>query len=199
MGNKKIETVYKWRFLPLAVTGIMLVIVLLLKYVFQIEVGKFFGWSIFLTFAGFIYYRGVLEQKKEKEKEKSFDNETGSEDITKNHTLSFEEADNIVEQTIEVADFGGAKPNLTLRKSGNGYLIVECPPFYDGEGNEIDGDKDFPEAMEFENLISEYIGVPVIREDREVFLIEKANIEIIRKVKEFIENYWKLRKGKYKK
>ena len=69
MENKKIETVYKWRFLPLAVTGTILVIVLLLKYVFQIEVGKFFGWSIFLTFAGFIYYRGVLEQKNKKEKE----------------------------------------------------------------------------------------------------------------------------------
>ena len=69
MEKKKFEIVYKWRFLPLAVTGTILVIVLLLKYVFQIEVGKFFGWSIFLTFAGFIYYRGVLEQKNNKEKE----------------------------------------------------------------------------------------------------------------------------------
>ena len=111
----------------------------------------------------------------------------------------FDDADNIVEHEIEVADFGGAKPSLTLRKSGNVYLIVECPPFYDGDGNEIDGNKDFPEAMEFEKLISDYIGVPVKREDREVFLIEKANIEIMRKVKSFIENYWELRKGKYKK
>jgi len=68
-NNRKFEMIYKWRFLPLAVTGTMLVIVSLLKYVFQIEVGKFFGWSIFLTFAGFIYYRGVLEQKNKKGKE----------------------------------------------------------------------------------------------------------------------------------
>ena len=108
-------------------------------------------------------------------------------------------ADNTIEQKIEVEDFGGTKPSLTLRKGGNGYLIVECPPFYDGDGNEIDGDDDFPEVMEFEDLISEYIGVPVKREDREVFLIEKADIATLRKVKEFIENYWTLRKEKYKK
>ena len=240
MENNTFETVYKWRFLPLVVTGIMLVIVLLLKYVFQIEVGKFFGWSIFLTFAGFIYYRGVLEQKKEKEKKeellknppppptkeqvqkhyedemqieinrqknniifrsvylffsvliicfgltlifsnkeyllgivilfagilltiysifllkkwlvllktfkeekkkKVFDNKMDSEPITEKQTLSFDDADNIVEQEIKVADFGGAKPSLTLKKGRNVYLIVECPPFYDGDGNEIDGNK----------------------------------------------------------
>ena len=68
--NKRFEIVYKLRFLPLAVTGFMLVIVSLLKYVLQIEVGKFFGWSVFLTFAGFIYYRTVSQQQNEKEKEK---------------------------------------------------------------------------------------------------------------------------------
>ena len=68
-NERKFEKVYKWRFLPLAVTGVILMIVSLLKYVFLIEVGKFFGWSIFLTFAGFIYYRAVLEQKRNKEQE----------------------------------------------------------------------------------------------------------------------------------
>ena len=33
--------------------------------------------------------------------------------------LSFEELDEIIEKEVEVGDFGGATPNLTLRKSGN--------------------------------------------------------------------------------
>ncbi len=70
--------------------------------------------------------------------------------------LSFEELDEIIEKEVEVGDFEcGATPNLTLRKSGNIYLIVDCPPFIDGDGNEIHGDSDFPEVYEFENLISE--------------------------------------------
>ncbi|MFZ6013963.1 MAG: hypothetical protein ACOYXT_26725 [Bacteroidota bacterium] len=107
--------------------------------------------------------------------------------------------DDIIEQDIEVNDFGGAKPSLTLRKSGRIYLIVEVPPFYDGDGKEIDGDKDFPEVLEFESLISEYSGVQVDREDREVFVINKPKTDTLLKVKDFMENYWTLRKDKYKK
>jgi hypothetical protein len=113
--------------------------------------------------------------------------------------ISLEELDQTVEEELEVGDFGGAKPSLTLRKSGTIYLIVEVPPFYDGDGNEIDGDEDFPEVMEFENLIAEYIGTPVDRDDREVFVIKKPNADTLIKVKEFIENYWTLRKDIYKK
>ncbi len=113
--------------------------------------------------------------------------------------ISFSELDYMVETEVEVGDFGGAKPSLTLKKSGKVYLIVEIPPFYDGNGNEIDGDEDFPEGMEFENLIAEYVGTPVEREDREVFIIEKPKSDTLIKVKEFIENYWSLRKDIYKK
>lgn len=72
-NNKRFEAIYKLRFLPLIITAIVLMITVSLKYVFQIEVGKFFGWSIFLTIVAFIYYRGVLQTKKEKEGE--IDNE----------------------------------------------------------------------------------------------------------------------------
>jgi hypothetical protein len=112
----------------------------------------------------------------------------------KNHIVSFEELDNIVEKEYDVADFGGSKPHLTLRKSGQLYLIMDVPPFYDGDGNEIDGDNDFPEAKEFENLIAEYVSIPVYRVDREVFVIKKPDADTGDKIKEFIENYWKLRK-----
>src|SRR6187549_2777953 len=107
--------------------------------------------------------------------------------------------DDIIDQEIEVGDFGGAQPSLTLRKSGHVYLIVEMPPFVDGDGKDIDGDDDFPETWEFENLIAEYTGVPVDREDREIFIIRKPNADTINKVKEFLDNYWALRKDIYKK
>ncbi|TVZ08098.1 hypothetical protein JM80_0582 [Cellulophaga sp. RHA_52] len=110
-----------------------------------------------------------------------------------------EDLDEIIIKEIEVSDFGGATPELTLRKSGNAYLIVEVPPFNGGDGNDIDGDEDFPEVMEFENLIAEYIGQNVEREDREVFIIPNATEESLKKTKYFMENYWTLRKDKYKK
>jgi hypothetical protein len=109
-----------------------------------------------------------------------------------------ENDDDIVAQEIEVGDFGGAKPSLTLRKSGRIYLIVEVPPFHDGDGHEIDGDDDFPEVSEFEHLISEYVGVQVERDDREVFRIDHPKADTLTKVKAFMENYWSLRKDKYK-
>lgn len=131
-------------------------------------------------------------------KKKNTENSSSSSHSTE-QKLSFEELDEIIEKEVEVGDFGGATPNLTLRKSGNIYLIVDCPPFIDGDGNEIHGDSDFPEVYEFENLISEYIGVEVEREDREVFIIPNPKADSLEKVKEFIENYWTLRKDIYKK
>jgi hypothetical protein len=115
-----------------------------------------------------------------------------------NNIDSFEELDNIVEKEYDIDDFGGAKPDLTLRKSGQLHLIVTIPPFFDDDGNEIDGDKDFPEAMEFENLIAEYVGIPVYREDREFFVIKKPKADTGDRIKDFLENYWNLRKDKYK-
>jgi hypothetical protein len=112
--------------------------------------------------------------------------------------LSFEDLNDIIEKEVQVCDFGGATPSLTLRKSGYIYLIVECPPFQDGDGNDIDGDADFPEGDEFEDLISEYTGVTVDRDDREVFVIQKPKEDTLDKVKEFLENYWTLRKDIYK-
>ena len=42
--------------------------------------------------------------------------------------MSLHFLDKIIIREIEVSDFGGAAPALTLRKSGNAYLIVEVPP-----------------------------------------------------------------------
>lgn len=108
-----------------------------------------------------------------------------------------EDIDEIIKE-IKIADFGGTNPELTLRKNKNAYLIVEMPPFIDGEGNEIKGDEDFPEIGKFENLISEYIGQKVLREDREVFIIPNATDKSLDNIKYFMENYWVLRKKKYK-
>jgi Ca2+/Na+ antiporter len=55
---------------PVIVAGIALVVASVLKFVFHTEVGKFFGWSVFLTFAGVVYFRSVIEHKKEREKKR---------------------------------------------------------------------------------------------------------------------------------
>lgn len=95
-------------------------------------------------------------------------------------------------------EWGGTQPQLTLRENGNARLVVEVPPLEDGDGNELFDDEDFPEGLEFEKLIAEYIGTEVIRDDREVFIIENATDEQCLKVVEFFENYWSLRKEEYK-
>jgi hypothetical protein len=131
--------------------------------------------SVCLLLKWIKYYKIFKEEKKKK----VFDN------------------DNIV-TNYQIADFGGIKPIL-YEKDGQLCLILDMPPFSDGKGNEINGDEDFPELMEFENLIAEYIGVPVTREDREIFIVNQYQTDTPDKIKEFLENYWSLRKDKYKK
>jgi len=53
-------------------------------------------------------------------------------------------------------------------------LIVEVPSFKDGDGNELFDDEDFLEGIEFEKLISEYVGVAVRCNNREAFITESA-------------------------
>ena len=67
LNNISFKVVYKYRFLPLFISGILLVIAIILKYALKTEIGSFLGWSIFLNIASFIYYRGVLETKNNKE------------------------------------------------------------------------------------------------------------------------------------
>jgi len=102
-------------------------------------------------------------------------------------------------RTVTFNDFGGVTPELVIEKSGNARLLVELPPFYDGEGHEINGDDDFPEVFDFEVLLSEYVDVPIEREDREVFVIHNMNEQTESKLKDFFENYWKRREERYKK
>lgn len=148
---------------------------------------------------------GLFDFFKKKSTDASKDKELKQDPLDANsnqpadNSTNLADSDNIIEQELEVGDFGGAKPTLTLRKSGCIYLIVEVPPFHDGDGNEIDGDEDFPEVFEFEKLISEYTGVHVDREDREVFRIDNPKTDTLLKVKDFIENYWAHRKDEYKK
>lgn len=108
-----------------------------------------------------------------------------------------EDLSTIIIEEICIDDFGGSSPELTMRKNNDAYLIVEIPPFYDGEGNEI-LEEDFPEEEDFAELISEYVNKDVMQDDRETFIIKNATDVSLEKTKYFIENYWTLRKEKYK-
>ena len=94
----------------------------------------------------------------------------------------------VIVKDYPMEEWGGTQPELTLRKSGNAWFITQVPPFEDGDGNELFDDEDFPEGLEFEKLIAEYIGKEVIREDREIFIIENATEEQCLKVVDFFAN-----------
>ena len=66
-NNISFKVVYKYRFLPLFLSGTLLVITVIFKYALNVDVGSLLGWTVFLNIASFIYYRGVLETKKNKE------------------------------------------------------------------------------------------------------------------------------------
>ena len=125
------------------------------------------------------------------ESESTKNNEPNKEEI-------MEDPEFVIVKEYPMEVWGGTQPELTLRESGNAWLITEVPPFEDGDGNELFDDEDFPEGPEFEKLIAEYIGTDVIRDDREVFIIENATEEQCLKVVDFFANYWDLRKEEYK-
>ncbi|UKN00184.1 hypothetical protein K6119_10615 [Paracrocinitomix mangrovi] len=125
------------------------------------------------------------------ESESTKNNEPNKEEI-------MEDPEFVIVKEYPMDEWGGAQPELTLRESGNAWLITEVPPFEDEDGNELFDDEDFPEGLEFEKLIADYIGTDVIRDDREVFIIENATEEQCLKVVEFFANYWDLRKEEYK-
>lgn len=127
------------------------------------------------------------------------DNKTPIIEQNKSEEVMEEDPEFKIVKEYEMEEWGGAMPELTLRESGNAWLIVEVPPFEDGDGNELFDDEDFPEGLEFEKLISEYIGTEVKREDREIFIIENATEDQCLKTVEFFANYWENRKEEYKK
>ena len=64
MINKiKFKIVYKHRFSPLYLSGVLLSVAVFLKYALNADVGSWLGWTIFLNIVSFIYYRGVIETK----------------------------------------------------------------------------------------------------------------------------------------
>ena len=66
-NNISFKVVYKYRFLPLFLSGIILIITVFVKYILDSDVGSLLGWTIFLNIASFIYYISILETKKNRE------------------------------------------------------------------------------------------------------------------------------------
>lgn len=62
-----IKVVYRYRFLPLLLSVILLIVALSLKYALKVQIGSSLGWTVFLSIASFIYYRAILETKKNRE------------------------------------------------------------------------------------------------------------------------------------
>lgn len=65
----KFKTVYTLRFLPLFVGLLLLIVSAVLEYGTPADAGDMLIGSFFLTLFGVIFYRGVLQHKREKEQE----------------------------------------------------------------------------------------------------------------------------------
>lgn len=105
MQNKtNLNTIYKYRLVPLFLFGLLLVIALFFKYCTKINIHSFLGWTIFLTVASFIYYRGVLETKNNKDKETELQNSPppppSKEEIQKKYEAEIEEGKQLQIQNI---------------------------------------------------------------------------------------------------
>lgn len=67
MENNKLKIAYRLRFVPLIVSVVNLAIMLLLKYVFLIELGKILYYSVFFVLVAFVYMQAMRQKKREKE------------------------------------------------------------------------------------------------------------------------------------
>lgn len=69
MGIKIFEFAYKWRYVPLIVATVNLIVILLLKFVWSSDLGKVLYYSVIFFIASFIFMRAMNQQRKEKEQE----------------------------------------------------------------------------------------------------------------------------------
>jgi predicted DNA-binding WGR domain protein len=101
---------------------------------------------------------------------------------------------NSMPDEIIFEEIGGCSGVVRFDEDSNMTLFIIDMPFFNDENDiPIENDDDFPELDEFENIIAKFIGKPVLRDDREVFILEKFTFKDIGKLKDFIENYWTYR------
>ena len=90
-------------------------------------------------------------------------------------------------QTISINGFDSdGEPEITVQEDGSIELVFSfMPPL---NGKEEQGNSEYWDT--FEDVLSKELAIEVIRDDREVFLIQNPNNDTINKLTNFLENYW---------
>ena len=91
-------------------------------------------------------------------------------------------------KTIELSGFdSGGEPEIRMMANGYIYVVFNFMPPSDAE----DEDGDLGVFDEFDQEMAEAIGVEVIWEDREFFLIESPQADTVERISAFISGYRK--------
>ena len=90
-----------------------------------------------------------------------------------------------VNQTIKLTGFDPkGEPEVRIMADGSLFIVFNfMPPSFVPEDQGLGPFADFDEQME------RAAGVPVVWDDREVFVIQQPKPDIVERVREFIEGY----------
>jgi hypothetical protein len=166
---------YRLRYVPLAISVPTLLIVLLLKYYFQLPLEGATWYSVLITVASLLFLHTMRDWKKQ--------SEIARKSAEKNNNRFFLEKTEYgwsrqMEIIREIAVFEGKADPGTIRIFGNGssYLIFEWFPLDDCSIDE--------ETLTVD--MAAVIGVRVYRADRERFIIASNDAAVIDKAIAFL-------------
>ena len=91
-------------------------------------------------------------------------------------------------QIINVSGFDSdGEPEIRLYPDGLIEVVFNFMPPSNGSPD-LPADPIFDE---FENVLQSHLGVDVIREDREIFTIERPAKSTVAELQQYLENFWR--------
>lgn len=78
------------------------------------------------------------------------------------------------------------EPEVRMEDDGSVVIVFEFMPPINGTDDGVE-DEDFDH---FDQVLQEALGVEVVWDDREVFVIPNPEKDTVQKIKHFLEHYW---------
>lgn len=92
-----------------------------------------------------------------------------------------------LDKTINIEGFDeNGEPEIRIYDDNHIELVFASLPPLNGDFK----NKDSSYWNTFENVISKYLGITVLRVKNEIFIINHPNANTVKKLKEYLENYW---------
>lgn len=109
----------------------------------------------------------------------------------KKSELDIDNHDNLVnkpdENTIPITGFDSdGEPEIRMEEDGSLTIAFNFMPPLNGQEEATED----PIFENFDKVMSEFLGVEVEWDDREIFRIEKPQADTTKRAKEFLENFW---------